>query len=441
MDSSAMRFRWTSTLLTILPFVPPLYLIRFQIAFLPTTVLELYIGILFGTFLFEGRSQAIINGWKNLGHFRFPLIAWLITTLIAIFISPSLITGLGLWRAYILEPALIFFILCSVRAFSPSQTELSPASRLLANRITHSLFLVTLIVTGWAVIQFVTGRGIPHPWDVSIAAGRRATGPFPYPNALALFVVPIGALALTKLSSLRSILPFVTVIAAFLACLLARSDGGLIALSAATWLTLFFSPPFSIPNTRYTIPIRKILIAVTTLILLLIALIPKLHQPILHELTFQNWSGKVRMYMWRDTRAMLKDHWFFGAGFGGYPTVFKSYQRTTGIEVFQYPHNIVLNVWSETGLPGLLAFASILLIWVYSVFRRSSSVYAIPDSRYPILLLPLLVILIHGLIDVPYFKNDLAIVFWLLIWITTQSSTPSVPLSPAPAGSPSTTRV
>lgn len=439
MDSSAMRFRWTSTLLTILPFVLPLYLIRFKIAFLPTTVLELYIGSLFGAFLFEGCAQAIINGWKNLGHFRFPLIAWLITTLIAVFVSPSLVTGLGLWRAYILEPALIFFILCSVRAFSPSQTELSSASRILANRITQSLFLVTLIVTGWAVIQFVTGRGIPHPWDVSIAAGRRATGPFPYPNALALFVVPIGALALTKLSSLRSILPFVTVIAAFLACLLARSDGGLIALSAATWLTLFLSPPFSVPNTRYSIPVRKILIAVTTLVLLLIALIPKLHQPILRELTFQNWSGKVRMYMWRDTHAMLKDHWFLGAGFGGYPTVFKPYQRTTGIEVFQYPHNILLNFWSETGLPGLLAFASILLAWIYSLFRLVPSPYSIRHTRYAILYLPLLTILIHGLIDVPYFKNDLAIISWLLIWITIQFSTPSVPSSPTLAGSPSTT--
>lgn len=439
MDSSSPRFRWTIALLSALPFALPLYLVRLTFGPLPTTLLELYLGVISLVFLFEGRTQAIVNGWKNLGHFRFPLIAWFVTTLIAVVVSPNTVTGLGLWRAYVLEPIGIFFILSSLSS--------SQARPILSRRLSKNLFLITIFLTLWAVIQFVTGLGIPHPWDVSIIEGRRATGPFPYPNALALFVVPIGALALTKLSSLRSIrdtryaiLSFTTVIAAFLACLIAHSDGGLIALGAATWLTLFLSYPFSIPNTRYSIPIRKILIAVTTLTLLLIALIPKLHQPILRELTFQNWSGKVRMYMWRDTRAMLKDHWFLGAGFGGYPTVFKPYQRTTGIEVFQYPHNILLNFWSETGLPGLLAFASILIAWVYSLFRLIPSPYSILDSRYPILLLPLLTILIHGLIDVPYFKNDLAIVFWLLIWITIQSSTPSVPLSPMPTGSPSTTR-
>jgi O-antigen ligase len=321
----------------------------------------------------------------------------------------------------------VFFILSSLSA-----SQLQP---ILSRRLSKNLFLVTVILTLWALIQFMTGEGIPHPWNISIAEGRRATGPFPYPNALALFVVPVGARALTKLSSFRSILPLVTVIAAFLACLLARSDGGLIALGVATWLALFFSPPLSIPNARYSIPVRKVLVVVSALAILLGALIPKLHQPILRELTFQNWSGKVRMYMWRDTRAMLKDHWFLGAGFGGYPTIFKPYQRTTGIEVFQYPHNILLNFWSETGILGLIAFAWILIAWATCI-RRSNRSRLLPATYY---LLPLLVLLIHGLIDVPYFKNDLAILFWLLVWITIQSSTPFVPLSEARAGSPLTT--
>lgn len=415
-----IRTRWTTSLVSVLPFALPFYLVRFKFGPLPTTALELYLVILFAIFLFEGRAQGVVEGWKNLGRFRLPLIAWFVTTLIAACISPNILTGLGLWRAYVLEPIGAFFILCSLSS--------SPSRPILSRHLSKNLFLITIILALWAVVQFTTGHGIPHPWGVSIAEGRRATGPFPYPNALALFVVPIGALALTRLSSLRSILPLVTVMAAFLACLLARSDGGLIALGVATWLTLFFLPPLVIRDTRYAIPVRKLLMALTALTLLLIALMPKLHQPILRELTFQNWSGKVRMYMWRDTRAMLKDHWFLGAGFGGYPTIFKPYQRTTGIEVFQYPHNILLNFWSETGILGLIAFAGILIAWATCI-RRSNR------SR----LLPLLVLLIHGLIDVPYFKNDLAILFWLLVWITIQSSTPFVPLSEARAGSPLTT--
>ena len=80
------------------------------------------------------------------------------------------------------------------------------------------------------------------------------------------------------------------------------------------------------------------------------------------------------------------------------------------MEVFQYPHNILLNIWSETGLLGLIAFSCILITWV----RRGSG------PRTTDLILPILTaLLVHGLVDVPYFKNDLAVAFWLFVLITT----------------------
>ena len=63
----------------------------------------------------EHGVQGVWDGWKGLEWFRSPLLAWLVTTLIAVFVSPSLVTGLGLWRAYVLEPALVFFILKSIQ--------------------------------------------------------------------------------------------------------------------------------------------------------------------------------------------------------------------------------------------------------------------------------------------------------------------------------------
>lgn len=383
-------------LLEYLPFVLPFYLVRFKGGPFPTTLLEVYLGLIIAAFLYEEGIEGIRRGWSNLGRFRSPVIAWFVATLLAVFASPSLWTGLGLWRAYVLEPLVIFFILNAVTI-----------DRI---RFIRHLFLTTIALTVWALVQFMTGKGIPHPWNVAIDAGRRATGPFRYPNALALFVVPIGAYALSLVgvdgvhpSDRRSdrahaVRPYVvgTIAASFLAVLLAKSDGGLIALGFVTWLVLMLQKRF-----------RPWIIAATCLGLLATALVPAIRKPIIHELTFQGWSGKVRMYMWRDSWAMLKDRPLFGAGFGGYPTVFKPYQRTTGIEVFQYPHNILLNFWSETGLLGVLAFMWILFVWV----RR----FTITDPRCAI---PL-VILIHGLVDAPYFKNDLALLFWILIWLTT----------------------
>lgn len=406
------RAVWTATLLGWLPFALPMYLIRFRLGPIPTTALEIYLGILGVVFLVEGRREGIRIGWKNLARFQYAIMAWVITTFIAVMTAPSMTTGLGLWRAYVLEPVGVILLLAAIKEFVWMSLEerkgsegLVDAPHRVTELMTQNLFLVTIILALWAVVQYVTGHGIPHPWNIDILAGRRATGPFPYPNALALFVAPVGALALTKIATTkeRAYLPRVTLIAAFVACLAARSEGGLISLGAATWLALMWQKKF-----------RKYVLIGTMLVSVLVALTPALHKPLIRELTFQGWSGKVRMYMWRDTRAMLKDHWFLGAGFGGYPTVFKPYQKTTGIEVFQYPHNIILNVWSETGLLGLLAFIWVLIIWFRTL--KPTTYYLLPTS------LPLFVILLHGLIDVPYFKNDLAILFWLLIWITVQPS-------------------
>lgn len=408
-------FPLSANLLAYLPFALPLYLIRFKIGPLPTTLLEVCILIIEAIFLLQEGKEGIKRGWKNLDRFRWPIIAWLLTTLLAVFIAPNSLSGFGLWRAYVLEPVTMFLIAMSLKdvyfnstKHHPDTTEIQvPTSIYLVNLVVQNLFLVTIFFALWALVQFVTGHGIPHPWNVDILAGRRATGPFPYPNAIALFVAPIGALALTKIAIMKeqehTYLPRVTLAVAFIACLVARSEGGLISLGAATWLALIVQKNF-----------RKYLLIGTVLVGLLIALTPALHKPLIRELTFQGWSGKVRMYMWRDTRAMLKDHWFLGAGFGGYPIVFKPYQKTTGIEVFQYPHNIILNIWSETGLLGLLAFIWVLIIWFRTL--KPTTYELLPAS------LPLFVILLHGLIDVPYFKNDLAILFWLLIWITIQPS-------------------
>jgi O-antigen ligase len=106
--------------------------------------------------------------------------------------------------------------------------------------------------------------------------------------------------------------------------------------------------------------------------------------------------------MWAETWNMLKDRPVLGAGLSGYPTVFKPYHLAGHIEIFQYPHNIFLNFWTELGLLGVVLF----LMTVALAFRR---------ARNPAITASFIVILVHGLVDVPYFKNDLAFLFWLLI--------------------------
>lgn len=106
---------------------------------------------------------------------------------------------------------------------------------------------------------------------------------------------------------------------------------------------------------------------------------------------------------------MLADNPLLGAGLNGYPTALAPYHDATFYEIFQYPHNIFLNVWSELGLLGLTGLIIGAVLIARTTWRRKNDVLVLAFSA------ALLVMLIHGLVDVPFFKNDLAILTGFLL--------------------------
>ena len=371
-------------LLRWLPCLLPLYLVRFHIGPLPTTALECVMILLVVWWIATKRFSGFLEGWRRIGSWQTPIVAWMAASLIAAFVAPSVWHGFGLWRAYILEPLLVFVMLADVLRTENDHDALR-----------RSCYAITMALAVWAIMQFVTGIGIPHPWNVSIALGRRATGPFPFPNALALFVAPVACYAFTRFLVHRTRLEAATAFLGCVAIILARSEGAFAAFVVVAFLALVHDR-------------RSRLLGITLALVALasVSLIPMARHAFIREVTFHGWSGQVRVMIWKETWQMLKEHPLFGAGFGGYPTVFKPYHRATFIEIFQYPHTILFNVWSETGLLGIVAFGWIIIRWI----RRAKSFDA---------LAPLLAVLIQGLVDVPYFKNDLSILFWMLIFLTT----------------------
>jgi O-antigen ligase len=380
-----------------LPFALPAYLIRVSLGPVPTTVLELYIVIFLAAFTVAHGRRGWLRAGASLGSWRWPILLWALASFASVFWSPDIFSGLGLWRAYVLEPLLVFFIL---RIVLVEKRDI--------DRFVNHLYLATIGICVWAIWQFVTGSGIPSPWDVSIAEGRRATGPFPFPNAVALFIVPIGSLAAARFRNAPKPLTALAWIACLVAVLLARSDGGLIALGAATFI-------IACTHQWGRIASEMLLLAG----ILFLTFTPVIREAVITELTFQSWSGQVRLTMWEETWNMLKERPLLGAGFAGYPIVFADYHKATYIEIFQYPHNILFNFWSETGILGVISFGWIVLTWSQSAYRISRS--ESQEQRYALWAMrcaPLAAILIHGLVDVPYFKNDLAMLFWMLIFVT-----------------------
>ena len=69
---------------------------------------------------------------------------------------------------------------------------------------------------------------------------------------------------------------------------------------------------------------------------------------------------------------------------------------------------------SALSLVGMLLFVWIIGKMMFVSFQNSDNANNLRFLSLG-LLSAMVVILIHGLVDVPYFKNDLAVMFWLLI--------------------------
>jgi O-antigen ligase len=103
------------------------------------------------------------------------------------------------------------------------------------------------------------------------------------------------------------------------------------------------------------------------------------------------------------------------------------------------PHNIVLNFWVEVGLLGLIAFAWIMFVGFRVSWHGWRSASAGWRPYHLGVLLALVAVLVHGQVDVPYFKNDLSLQFWTLIGLTAAglrwATAGADPVNVKPAGS------
>jgi O-antigen ligase len=105
---------------------------------------------------------------------------------------------------------------------------------------------------------------------------------------------------------------------------------------------------------------------------------------------------------------MVKDSPITGKGLLGFSNNWYAYNTDPGLEHYPAPHNIALNFWIDTGLLGLISFFGLLVLAVIRGIKERSNAYKLG------LLLACVALVMHGLVDIPYFKNDLALLFWML---------------------------
>lgn len=405
------NFRWGVGILIL---SLPTYLIRFNVWKLPTTLLEVTFGALFFIWLIKYASDdwGNIKNYviKNRGLFIF-LALFFVGSIIGIFVSDMWWASLGQWRAYFLEPILLFFVLLGRTAVIPAK---AGSQDLKKEDLICFLLLSTVSISVLAIIQKISGQFYPPSlWDDQLFG--RSTAFFTTPNAIGLYLAPIVLLSLsvvipTERSEWRNPLKlkglpcfhfislWIMVILAITAVLFSFSQGAWIALGAGlvVWV--------------YLIGYKKIAIA-TVLIGLVAALaVPSLHAAVL----FQDQAGKNRLTLWSHSITYLTEspqNFIFGAGIRQYfRKVEKPSYNPEELERLIYPHNILFNFWTEIGLLGVVGFAGLIICWFVNVWRQRKNNKILAIS----LVSAMIVLLVHGLVDVPYFKNDLAFLFWII---------------------------
>jgi O-antigen ligase len=101
-----------------------------------------------------------------------------------------------------------------------------------------------------------------------------------------------------------------------------------------------------------------------------------------------------------------------GTGLGEFfRKVQKPYYDDRIMERLIFPHSIFINFWTETGILGMLAITVILGYTFYLAYKIRRTDKLIGAG----ILAALTVLVVHGLVDVPYFKNDLSFLFWIIM--------------------------
>jgi putative inorganic carbon (hco3(-)) transporter len=390
--ASAGSYRISTGLAVVTCALAPAYTIRWHLGPLPTTLLENAILVTIAAFVVESITQRSVPYWRTavLG----PAILFLIAGAISIAVAPDRRAALGLYRAYFIEPMAFGLVLINVIT-TPKRAFYLVAGLALGGS-----------VAGVANAAVVINALRQHTYDV---VNTPPVVIYNTANAVALYLVPViavaGAIAMHWPSKRERLVAAAFAALGSICVVLSFSRGGYLALAAV-------AVGLALTHRR-----RWMLIGAGVLVGAGLMLIPTLRHRVLTDLDPNSGHNTLvgRFHLWSVALQMLHDHPIFGAGLSGFATVIGPYWNPTNVDRFTYPHNIVLNAWTETGLLGVAAFAWILVTGFMSSWRGWRTAPHDWRALHLGILLALVAVVVHGLVDVPYWKNDLSLEFWTIL--------------------------
>ncbi len=243
-------------------------------------------------------------------------------------------------------------------------------------RLTDWLLASALVITIYGFMQKIGFD--PFIWKG--AFGSRIFSTLCNPDLLAAFLAGVFPLALTgflssiqrhsslirPISNLRSLLSFVLLCLIAINLVYSFSAKGIIAFGAMILVSAFFCWRF-LKNRM-----RKIALAVIAFILLLIAVFSATEFSKLSERAA--YDAAFLKHTWAGTINMIKKHPLLGTGSGSFRLTYPEFRKPEIIKLegkhnteTDHCENELLEIWSETGLPGLILF-----LWIFIQILRAA---------------------------------------------------------------------
>ena len=369
----------------------PLYIVRFKVGPIPTTLLEILILTTIAIY-----AVAFLAGRAPLPTrtgFEIPVALLLVAGAAGVVVAADHRGALGIYRAYLVEPAALFYVATAVfrdpASFKPLLASVAGAS-----------ILYSAVDLGYFLVAALSGRIVP---------GHVAAAFSLNPNYVAMYLEPLIGVATGFVlfgNGRQRVLAAVALLAMLPAEIATFSRGGLVVLALLVLIVV--------------VSYRSRILQAATAIAAVVAGIVIWNLPVLGDrvrTVLQPEHGTVfnRLRIWTQTARMLGDHPLFGAGLNSYQQVMAPYRAGDPFSVPEpYPHNIALTSWTELGLLGLVAFAWILTKLIVTPFLALTRANGLERVVLWGTGTAFAMVAAHGLVDSPYWKNDLSVEFWLL---------------------------
>lgn len=396
----------------------PTYLIRFTFFGIPATFLELTVGIVVVANIATQRKKLM----RAITQFPYvpQAILFLLAAVLSTIFAEDKMAALGGLKAFVIEPILYAFLV--FYWLQKDSQEKNRASSNLSYLMLWSYSISAVFVSLIALKNFISGNAYIN------FQLEKLTTYFGNPNYLGSylsFAIVVGFYVLLFSASWLKRGTALALLAVTLPTFyLSKSDTATIGIAAALGLLVLYRLTKRLHLPKW-LPFVYTVLGIAAVSALFVIILNYRIFPALEKIGAA--TVLSRSFIYQASVQIIRESPVFGKGLLNYNREFIEHVDPLSPEQnVALAHNTILDFWAQMGVLGLLAFLWLLVRFFRITFLAPKDASR-EDQAIPVVLLGImLTLIIHGMLDSQYHKNDYSLVFWLLIGLSSIFALPAV---------------